>query len=161
MAKRFPSAFIESRAFSLASVVLTRRDDLELTTFRSGRLDIMARVASGDASREKYFGVGLHASAERLASPKEADRHLAAEMKRRGAEAVPILLPFPALALDFSMPDDAAFYTWTNEPALDAEGAAMIRTVLAPACAKFDRKALDRVVEQVKDWYDRLFEAAT
>jgi hypothetical protein len=56
------------------------------------------------------------------------------------------------------MPNDAGFYAWSTEPILEQSGTPRLRLNQTPSCARFDRKALDKVVARVKEWHERLFE---
>jgi hypothetical protein len=151
------NAFIENRTLALASVYLTRRDDLELVSFHSGGLDLMVRIISGSPGYEQYFGVILHGTTDPLASNEDADRYLTHRARnRKNRTAVPIV-SFPVISIVFSMPNDEGYYGWSAEPIVDEEGGPTLKSNPKPACSRLDRKALDQIVAKVEAWYDRLF----
>src|SRR5262249_54097819 len=65
--------------------------------------------------------------------------------------------PYPVSLLYFTMTDDQGYQTWLAEPVLTPDGKPRLQVHSAPACRKFDRAALDRVVDGVDGWYDAFF----
>jgi hypothetical protein len=63
-------------------------------------------------------------------------------------------LPFPLLAMIFTMADDVAYYGWLREPNVPRSGAPTLQTSRVETLSRWSPKTLDHLLEQVRAWYD-------
>jgi hypothetical protein len=148
-------SLLHLRTRALATMYLTRRDDLSLRFDENGSgldlvVDIIAAKAHGDHRGRRMFGVQLNGARAPL-SLEQAQKQLNSAFK--GKKRVP-KLPFPLCLFLFTMADDTGYFTWLIEPAI-RNGSAKLRTVGAGRPARvIDNAALNEIVECVNSWYD-------
>lgn len=147
------ASLIEHRVEALAYVFLTRRQDLEVITLgEMGDLDLLVRLHTEPQEREQIFGVILKGTSREL-TEQNASRKLASRMKQKDLKKY----AFPVLIVLFTMQGDEGFSAWRSEPVIEGDFP-RIRTHGRPSCKRFDKGELDRIVEQVKTWYDRTYD---
>jgi hypothetical protein len=145
---------IDERLPALATMYLTRREDLSLKRAdRSESVDLVVDVRAPDKDGRgpgrRTFGVELKGSMSPVTIAR-ANKMLGAVLDRR---VQPPKVPYPVCLLFFTMEDDAGYYTWVLEP-LIRDGLARLRHRHEADCRRLDRTALDDVVRQVNEWYD-------
>jgi hypothetical protein len=149
-----PQWFVGERARALATVYLTRRDDLVVTKAGPGTgLDLLIFITKKEREPSvRQFGVFLR-GAKGPVTEARADRILRPTMQsflRVGP------FPYPVSLFYFTMEDDQGYYTWVAEPAVEA-GQPQLRMHEAAHCPKLDAGALGEIVEKVDRWYDAFF----
>ncbi len=145
--------YVEERLESLAIMHLTRRPDLKVIheVRQRGRVaDLLVEIVDSDRPGWKTFGVELKGAK----SPTTAEQ---------AGEAMSELLPrfldehgeptFPYCLFYFTMDDGQGYVTWIAEPVMRA-GSPKLLYHRRSACTPLDRAALDRLVEQVRAWYE-------
>jgi hypothetical protein len=146
--------FVGERTRALATVYLTRRDDLMVTKAGPGvGLEFLVFITKqGREPSVRQFGVFLR-GAKGPVTEARADRDLRPAMQsflRAGP------FPYPVCLFYFTMDDDQGYSTWVAEPAVEA-GQPQLRMHNTAHCKKLDAAALDEIVEKVDQWYDAFF----
>jgi hypothetical protein len=145
--------FLAERARALATVYLTRRNDLTVTeTKEVTGLDYHVYVdREGDPMR-LVFGVLLRATFEPVTA-EHANKVLGptvGHFHRLGGFTYPVCL------LYFTMRDDQAFFAWLAEPVIDEAGAPKLLLPNKTDCKVLTQAVLDAAVTRVVEWYDAL-----
>ena len=142
--------FISDRVRALATILLTRRDDLKLVeTKQSTGLDYHVYIEREDNPMRLAFGLLLRG----VPSPvtiDHANKVLAPTMgqfQRLGKFTYPVGLFF------FTMRDEKAYFSWLAEPTSNGSGPKLVHHSKAN-CVEFTNDVLDNAVEQVVEWYD-------
>ncbi len=152
--------WIDERLPALATMFLTRREDLSLKRGdRAESIDmvvgILAHDGDGREPGRRTFGVELRGAMSPVTIVR-ANKTLGAVLHRR---VQPAKVPYPVCLLFFTMEDDAGYYTWVLEP-LIRDGLAKLRRRHEADCQQFDRAGLDEVVCKVNEWYDVFYSTA-
>jgi hypothetical protein len=151
--------FIVERVHALAVMHLTRRRDLLIRDEPREHEDLPAMsvdIIDSKKQGRRRFEVYLEgtkaaideAHSNRLLGPRFH------QFNPHNPVAHPICLFF------FSMEHDQGYFTWVKEPVI-VDGNARLRVQHEPHCTKLDRKILDRIVQQVNDWYDAFYASVT
>jgi hypothetical protein len=153
--------FIRHRTEALATVFLTRRPDIQITSFGSG-IDLFARIIpSKQDGPVGFFGFGVKLAGTGISLPDEDaanryGRHLVPN-KISGREREYAQYYFPVLTLLFTMDEDRGYYAWVTEPILvPSQGKPHLRRVTNLEFRSVHRATLDEIVERVKSWYKAL-----
>jgi hypothetical protein len=141
--------FIEDRTRSLASVYLTRRDDLLVVEApRGAGVDLHAIIRTGQGRPERRFGIVLEGrKADLTAARANASVQSTLDMLGRREFAYPV-----ALFL-FRMENDRGFFTWVVEPLITEQGPLLYPHATA-SFADLDTNAVNQIVAAVNAWYD-------
>ena len=142
--------FLAERVRALATVILTRRDDLTLTETKQGTgLDFHVAIEREDKPMRLTFGVLLRGVASPVTT-EHANKVLGQTMGQfRGMRK----FTYPICLFFFTMREEQAFFSWLAEPVVTDAGPNLIHHVKAN-CIEFTDELLGRVVDQVVAWYD-------
>jgi hypothetical protein len=147
--------FVAERTRALATMYLTRRDDIVIKDARDAEVGLeylIYIVKETEVPAVRQFGVALRGTPS-PATEGQLDKVLRPTV--RGLHRVG-LVPYPVCLFHFTMEDNQGYYTWVAEPAV-IDGAPKLLTHSEPHCRKLDREALDGIVNQVDRWYDAFF----
>jgi len=151
--------FMEQRAVALATVLLTRHEDVVVahTRFDLGH-DLDVYIARNGVTSGRMFGVELKA---RLNLPRlgrlvdKTQLRLSTELRtgltkaqKRAAD-----LPYPLMYLAFAMDTDQGYYAWLKEPIV-APGARRLSTPEVQYASAWGNSTHVDVVKLVNQWYD-------
>jgi hypothetical protein len=148
--------FIVERVHALAVMHLTRRRDLVV---RDEPRDpaclpgLSVEIIDQEKVRRGQFAVYLEGT--KTAIDEEQANILLGPSFRDFIPYNPV--PLPICLFYFTMEDDQGYFTWVNEPFIQVDGLARLQVHREPHCTKLDRKVLDRMVQQVYDWYDAFY----
>jgi hypothetical protein len=142
--------FLADRVRALATVILTRRDDLTITeTKRATGLDFHVSIEREDKPMRLTFGVLLR-GVPSGATAEQANRVLGPTMGQfRGMRN----FTYPVCLFFFALREDRAFFSWLAEPVV-LDGAPKLIHHDQANCAELTDELLGRVVDQVVAWYD-------
>jgi hypothetical protein len=153
VADAFEKRFLAERARALATVILTRRNDLTVAETKADTgLDYHVYIAREEDQVRAMFGVLLRAVMAPVTT-EHANKVLGPTMgsfQRMGRFAYPVCLFF------FTLREDQAFYTWLAEPVLAEDGSPRLVQHQQADCKALDDQALDAIVGRVVAWYDAL-----
>jgi hypothetical protein len=151
--KDMKKQFLAERARALATVYLTRRDDLVLTaTKQDNGLEYHVVIERVGKPMRPMFGVLLRAGFEPV-TPEQANKSLGptvGQFQKKGGFTYPVCL------LYFTMRDDQAFFAWLAEPAIDEAGSPRLLLHKKTDCRVLTDALLDDAVTRVVEWYDAL-----
>jgi hypothetical protein len=153
MAKDFKDAFLAERVRALATVYLTRRDDLRIETKEGLGLDFLVYILKEEDPSQRPFGVLLRAEMAPV-TPEQANALLhpsVSSFRELGT------FPYPVCLFFFTMRDDKGYFTWLLEPLVNGQGKPRLRARSEADCKPLDREAIDRIVATVDHWYDALY----
>lgn len=157
--------YIAERAEALATLFLTRRDDLEvIPTGRYGRdasYDILVRIKQEHAVTDATFGIEVKGvrSEKRRGSNSFLVNYVRSEIRDAA---------FPVCIFLFAVDDEQGYYRWLFEPVISPTGKATLRFGLDMAHDDLARRervavrsifepltghAIDALIERVKHWY--------
>jgi len=149
----FKERFLADRARALATVLLTRRDDLTIDEAPGDAgLDFLVHVRRDGKPVRPMFGVLLRAAVA-PATVEQANKILTptvASFQRLGRFTYPVCLFF------FTMREDQAFFAWLAEPILGEDGSPRLHPPKQADCRELDNDGLDAIVDRVLAWYDAL-----
>lgn len=142
--------FIADRVRALATVVLTRRDDLAVAeTKQSTGLDYHVYVEREDKPMRLAFGVLLRGVSSPVTA-EDANKVLAPTVGQfRGTRT----FTHPVCLFLFTMRDEHAYFSWLSEPRVTNDGPKLVHHDQAN-CVSLTDESLDGVVGQVVGWYD-------
>lgn len=157
--------YIAERAEALATLFLTRRDDLEVRpSGRYGRdagYDILVQIKKDHTVTDAAFGIEVKGVRSEKRRGKSAFLVNYARSEIRAAT-------LPVCIFLFAVDDEQGFYRWLFEPVISPQGKAELRFNLNithddPArreqvsvrsdFAPLTGQAIDAIIEQVKRWY--------
>ena len=143
-------AFFEARAENLATMYLTRRDDLVVSRVVSpaGAADFLVEVTREGESTGRMFGVRVRAFEHAV---ERADELM---VPLGGAAAAVSDAPMPYCAFVFTMEDDRGYFSWLKEPATTPGSGPGLKAVREARWSKLDDGGMDRLVARVNAWYD-------
>jgi hypothetical protein len=142
--------FFADRALALATIILTRRDDLSIAeTRKETGLDLHVSIDREDKPMRLTFGVLLRGAASSV-TIEQANRILGPTMGQfQGMRK----FTYPVCLFFFAMREDQAFFSWLAEPIL-SDGAPKLVHHGEANCVELTDELLDRAVEQIVAWYD-------
>jgi hypothetical protein len=142
--------FLAERVRALATVILTRRDDLAVTETKQGTgLDFHVSIQREDNPMRLTFGVLLRGVPGPLTG-EQADKLLGPTMGQfRGMRK----FTYPVCLFLFALRDERAFFSWLAEPVV-TDGAPKLVHHDKARCVELTDDLLGRVVDQVVAWYD-------
>ncbi len=149
MAKSLLDRFIEDRARSLASVYLTRRDDVLITDApRGAGVDLHAIIKTSKGRPERRFGIVLEGrKADLTVTRANASVESTLETLSRREFSYPVTLFL------FRMENDRGFFTWVVEPLVTEQGP-LLEPHTTASFTDLDTNAVNEIVASVSAWYD-------
>ena len=150
MTNKAKASFLADRARAMATVALTRRDDLVIAdTLDSTGLDYQVLIDREDTPMRLAFGVLLRGVSSPVTAA-HADKVLKPTMGYfQGLRK----FTHPVCLFFFTMQEDQEFFCWLAEPVMTPDGPKLVHHDKA-ACVEFTRELLDQIVERVVEWYD-------
>jgi hypothetical protein len=149
--------FVAERMRVMATVVLTRRDDLSISRPPEGEADVDLLVDVRDRHNPglRRFGVLLRGD-----SPPATEVSLKKTL-HSALRAIRDLkhIAFPVCLFYFTMEDNRGYFAWIVEPVLTEEGNPKLASPTASSLVPLDNGALADIVDRVRAWYDALFAA--
>ena len=147
MNRQFKTWFARERARALATVLLTRRDEL---TVEDGRpdsgLDFTVSVSHGN----RPFGVAVAATISPVA-PEAVARIVQPAVR---AVQTAGAFHFPVCIFFFTVKNDQGCYAWVYEPRLTSAGEPRLAVHHGAHCQPLDDAALETILASVNQWYD-------
>jgi hypothetical protein len=140
-------AFVAERAYNLAVVQLTARDEVKIRRGDSASgIDVLVAPETRDGAPWAVFGVQVVgrlrkvAGAERLATDGRARREITDTS-------------IPVVQFLFTMDDDRGYYRWIREPVLSRKAAPALREPDDPHWIELDPPQVARIFAEVEAWY--------
>ena len=142
--------FFGEKVRALATIILTRRDDLTIVdTKRESGLDFHVTIGREDKPMRLVFGVLLRAVPSPV-TPEHATKVLAPTLGQfQGMRK----FTYPVCLFFFTMREEQAFFSWLAEPVLQ-EGAPKLVHHKQAECVPLTDELLGVVIEQIVAWYD-------
>jgi hypothetical protein len=142
--------FLADRVRALATVILTRHEDLSIAeTKRSTGLDFHVYIDREDKPMRLAFGVMLRGVPSTVPADG-ANEILGPTMGQfRGMRK----FTYPICLFFFSMRDDRAYFSWLAEPILNGGVPKLVHRDEAD-CVELTDDLIDRSVERIVEWYD-------
>lgn len=145
--------FIAERVKDLAVMYLTRRKDLVVRWEENSPewIDCVVEIKGKDAPSRRLFGVELRGTMAPVTND-QANKVLRPSMQamlRRGE------FPFPVCLLYFTMQNNEGRYTWIAEPVLE-HGQPVLTYHGEADAKKFDKEALDSIIDKINLWFDAM-----
>ena len=142
--------FIADRVRAMATVVLTRRDDLVVTEAGLGTgLDYHVFVAREDKPMRLAFGMLLRGVSAPVTA-EHANKVLAPTMGQfQGMRK----FTYPVCLFFFTMRDERVYFSWLAEPRMTDTGPKLVHHDKAN-CAPLTDELLDGIIGHVASWYD-------
>jgi hypothetical protein len=142
--------FLADRVRALATVILTRRDDLTITeTKQSTGLDLHVYIDREDKPMRLAFGVLLRG----VASPMTSDNANKVLGPTMGQFQGMRKFTYPVCLFFFTMRDEKAYFSWLAEPVLADSAPKLVHHAKAN-CVELTDELLGQVVERIVGWYD-------
>ncbi len=150
MTNEFQERFLTDRSRALATIILTRRDDLTIVeTKKDTGLDLHVSIEREDKPMRLTFGVLLRGLASTVTT-EHANRILGPTMGQfEGMRK----FTYPVCLFFFTMREDQAFFSWLAEPVVSAGSPKLVHHHEAD-CVELTDELLGQVIEQVVAWYD-------
>ncbi len=150
MTNEFQERFLTDRSRALATIILTRRDDLTIVETRKDTgLDLHVSIEREDKPMRLTFGVLLRGLASTV-TIEHANRILGPTIGQfQGMRK----FTYPVCLFFFTMRDDQAFFSWLAEPVVSAGAPKLVHHDEAD-CVELTDELLSQVIEQVVAWYD-------
>ncbi|MCI0455915.1 MAG: hypothetical protein L0Z62_02910 [Gemmataceae bacterium] len=156
--KQEPRAdFLAARARFLATVVLSRRADLIVSSppWDYKGADLLVEVCDSSKPGLRRFGVVVRGKVR-----PANEEQLAKALKSALREVGPLKqTAFPICLFCFTMQDIRGYFTWILEPVITEEGSPKLVPPSSPILVPLDKKVLDEIAQRVRDWYEALFAA--
>jgi hypothetical protein len=150
------ASFLEERAMSLATVLLTRHPRVLVTqSIRFEGFDLQVKITHGNRFSGRVFAVVVKARKKldgigrRVGDSRVRMRADLAKALTNSAHAASHL-PFPLLFMAFTMDSDSAFFGWLREPS----SAARLDTPNVEFATEWKNRTHDDVIRIVEAWYD-------
>jgi hypothetical protein len=143
---------IHRRSEMLARVALTRRLNVDVHPFEDPTdhaLDLICTIRDERVQGFLPFGVVVWGTATEIKNADEATA-FARQHKKLNPDATFLM---PVIILLFSMQNDEAYFAWFVEPSKDRT---KLLTVNKPTFKAFDSRELDRMLNRITKWYNRM-----
>jgi hypothetical protein len=142
--------YIADQIRALATIILTRRGDLNLVeTKRDTGLDFHVSIEREDKPMRLTLGIMLRGVVAPVAV-EQANKILKPTMGQfRGMRK----FTYPVCLFFFTLREEQAFFSWLAEPVVTSGAPKLIHHEKA-ACVPLTNELLSQVVEQVVAWYD-------
>jgi hypothetical protein len=142
--------FLADRVRALATVILTRRDDLTIAETKQGTgLDFHVYIEREDKPMRLAFGVLLRG----VTSPMTAENINKVLVPTIGQFQGMRKFTYPVCLFFFSMRDERAYFSWLAEPVL-ADGAPKLIHHAKANCVALTDELLGQILDQIVGWYD-------
>ena len=142
--------FLADRVRALATVLLTRRNDLTIAeTKQSTRLDLHVYIDREDKPMRLAFGVLLRG----MSAPQTATGANQVLGPTMGQFQGMRKFTYPVCLFFFTMRDEKAYFSWLAEPVLNG-GAPKLVHHGKVACVELTDDLLGQIVERIVGWYD-------
>ncbi len=138
------------RVRALATIVLTRRDDLAVfETKKDTGLDFHVYIEREDKPMRLMFGVLLRGVPSPV-SPGHANKVLGPTMGEfQGMRK----FTYPVCLFLFTMREEQAFFSWLAEPVVNGDVPKLVHHANAN-CIELTNEKLEEIVEIIVSWYD-------
>lgn len=153
MTKTFKEHFIGERAKALATMVLSRREGVQIVEAKDDPgLDYLVYIADEVGEAKRPFGVVLRATMTpvTVAAANAYLKPVVAAFSRLGQSLYPVFLMY------FTIKNDKGYYTWLQEPVVNAEGKPKLLRREDPDCREIGTETMGEIVEMIDGWYDAL-----
>lgn len=158
MNREFREWFIAERARALATILLTRRDDLVVKDApEETALDFTVHLKTEAGLGNRPFGVFV-AAAMNPATRKDVGKLLQPvleQVRTRGP------FQFPVCVFYFTVKDNQGYHAWAYEPVVTAEGQPRLSTRALADGRPLGNESLEEIVAAVQRWYDALYATLT
>jgi hypothetical protein len=142
--------FVADRVRALATVILTRRDDLTIAETKQGTgLDFHVYIDREDKPMRLAFGVLLRG----VAAPMTAENANKVLGPTIGQFQGMRKFTYPVCLFFFTMRDERAYFSWLAEPIL-TDGAPKLIHYSKANCVDLTNELLGDIVERIVGWYD-------
>jgi hypothetical protein len=142
--------FLGERLRALATIVLTRRDDLTVVeTKKATDLELHVYIDREDKSMRLMFGVVLRG----VPSPVSVDHANKILGPTMGQFQRMRKFTYPVCLFFFTMREEQAFFSWLAEPVVNGGVPKVVHHAKAN-CVELTHERLDRVVDAIVSWYD-------
>lgn len=142
--------FLTDRLRVLATVILTRRDDLTITeTRQSTGLDLHITIDREEKPMRLAFGVLLRG----VSSPMTAENVNKVLGPTMGQFQGLRKFTYPVCLFFFTMRDEQSYFSWLAEPTLTGSGPKLAHHAKAD-CTPLTDDLLGQVIERIVGWYD-------
>jgi hypothetical protein len=137
--------YLDTRAEYLATIHLSRRDDLVITKQPSAEnygFDILVSICQNLKPMGRVFGIQLKAL--KSLKPFYQEQFSVSEIKLNIETSKPKDIPFPIYLFVFTMENDEGYYRkMTSQTSEDN------------LFKRLNKEAIDKIVEKVNLWYDK------
>ena len=150
MTKESKEQFIADYVGALATIVLTRRDDLVITAAKLvPGIDWHVFIQREDKPMRLFFGVILR-GVDSPMTPDQANTFLDTSL-----EQIPGVRKFayPVCLMMFELQKQTGFFSWLAEPSIN-DGEAKLIHHKQVNCVPLTNEVVNHVVEQIVVWYD-------
>jgi hypothetical protein len=147
---------IQKRSELLATVVLTRRLNIDVHPFSDPvdpGINVICTIRPDPDDKVQGFfpfAVIVWGTAKELTTEHEATRY-ARSRKRMHTDKAEFFMP--VIVLLFSMQKDEGFFSWLVKPVKDSNKLLHLGEL---DFTLFDSRQLDRMVDRIKKWYERM-----
>jgi len=145
---------MEERARALATVLLTSRDDLQITDLSDEDMGIAYLVTIHfDRPGLRQFGVVLRTRLSPVTAD-EANKVLKTSLAKTARYGP---FPYPVCLFFFTMMESQSWYAWLMKPVHGPDGSLNLAMQQEISSQPLDLAALDGIVALVHEWYDVTF----
>jgi hypothetical protein len=143
--------FLEERAIAFASLLLTKRNGVQVRSHAGSDMgiDLLVEVLKDGKPAMRFFGVQLVPYLD-LPDARTADERV---LSHTGRDPSAATLPICVFVIGVRKPD--GIYRWVVEPAIQ-EGRALLVRDAEPDWQVLDETGVARLIDQVNAWYDVL-----
>jgi hypothetical protein len=154
------SKFVENRAETLARELLTRRPDVVIHPFDDNDLTFVVTLSPSASLKIQGFspfgvivwGTDKSVSSETAASSFATRRWKGEDELSKSSHTYFL----PVIALLYPVNEDDGYYAWISEPHVPKDSPPKLIPNEHLDCTKIRRNSLDKIVQQVAEWYTRL-----
>lgn len=166
MPPQSPSSFIEHRTRALATVALTRSQQVQLLEFQNSPdqdgIDYFLQVFPEGQKHVpilRGIGVAIKGTAKPLDTREQATSFVQKEWWGAGLTPPP-KFSFPVILLVFSMKNDKGYYAWFVKPDVEHGRIGLVQHDRVE-CHELNKDSLDELVSDANKWYaileDKIF----
>jgi hypothetical protein len=150
MTEESKQQLLAERLRALATIILTRRDDLTIIeTKRDTGLDFHVYIQREEKPMRLVFGVLLRGVSSPV-TPEHANAILAPTLAQfQGMRK----FTYPVCLFFFTVREEQAFFSWLAEPIVTSGKPKLIHRQKID-CLPLTNELLEEIVEQVISWYD-------
>lgn len=144
--------YIGQRAEALTKVLLTRRNDLVVTTLQDDNhgLDYRVEITADGQATGRIFGVQVKARLQAL--PKNAQIQVNGHTRDKNTT-----FTLPVCLFYFTMEDNGAYYRWIIEPVITDDQTPKLNRIHSDTLYRLNSEAVDHVISRINNWYERLY----